>query len=201
MFKPFLRLAEKLNIEVVPSKTEAYDFSEKTWEEIVKNTKPLKEKNFYWSFVPKKPFFKKEKLWPPPSGIKVKVQLTSEYIEGINPGISKKILEKLRNGKFAIQATLNIRGLTVVEAEVALEEFFYDAIVKGLSCVLIIHGRGLCSKKEPVLKNLVKSWLERGPYRRYILCFCSARPCDGGPGATYVLLSSKPLKKVKHRCF
>jgi len=200
MFKPFLRLAEKLNVEIV-STNEPLTFTEKSWEDIVKNTKPLKERNFYWSFVPKKPVFKEEKVWPPPSGIKVKVQLTSEYIEGLTPGVNKKILEKLRRGEFAIQATLNIRGLSAVEAKIALEDFFYDVILKGLKCVLIVHGRGLCSKKDPVLKNLVKSWLERGPYRRYILCFCSARPCDGGPGATYVLLSSKPLKKLKHKCF
>ncbi|MGB9761249.1 MAG: Smr/MutS family protein [Caldimicrobium thiodismutans] len=58
-----------------------------------------------------------------------------------------------------------------------------------------MHGRGLSSKGKPVLKEKVREWLEKGPYRKYILAYASAKPCDGGPGATYVLLTQRPLKK------
>ncbi len=83
----------------------------------------------------------------------------------------------------------------VEEAKDIFEEFMKEAILNGDRCVLIIHGRGLSSKHEPVLKNKVREWLEKGPYRKYVLAYCSARPCDGGLGATYVLLSSKPVRK------
>jgi len=83
----------------------------------------------------------------------------------------------------------------VEEAKEAFEEFMKEVIINGDSCVLIVHGRGLSSKKEPVLKNKVKEWLEKGPYRKYVLAYSSARLCDGGLGATYVLLSSKPIRK------
>ena len=83
----------------------------------------------------------------------------------------------------------------VEEAKEAFEEFMKEAIINGDSCVLIVHGRGLSSKQEPVLKSKVKEWLEKGPYRKYVLAYSSARPCDGGLGATYVLLSSKPIRK------
>ena len=83
----------------------------------------------------------------------------------------------------------------VEEAKEAFEEFMKEVIINGYSCVLTFHGRGLSSKKEPVLKNKVKEWLEKGPYRKYVLAYSSARLCDGGLGATYVLLSSKPIRK------
>jgi DNA-nicking Smr family endonuclease len=104
---------------------------------------------------------------------------------------------ELREGRFSVKKTLNLRGMFVEEAKIAFEEFLREAIINGDNCVLIIHGRGLSSKKEPVLKTKVKEWLERGPFRKYVMAFCSARPCDGGLGATYVLLSSKPIKKSK----
>jgi DNA-nicking Smr family endonuclease len=44
----------------------------------------------------------------------------------------------------------------------------------------------LSSKDQhPVLKGKVNSWLQQWDD---VLAFCSARQCDGGTGATYVLL-------------
>ncbi len=167
---------------------------EKSWEEFLKTVKPLKEKNFFWCFNPKKVSFQEEKIWPPDKW-EFKWWLTSEYIEGCALGVSKKVLRELRNGRFSVKRTLNLRGLDLDSAERALEEFVKTAILNGDSCILIIHGRGLSSKGEPVLKNMVRNWLERGPFRKYILAYTSARPCDGGLGATYVLLSKKPIKR------
>jgi len=62
-------------------------------------------------------------------------------------------------------------------------------------CVLIIHGRGHGSKDHiPVLKNALKSWFTRRALRKKILAFTTARSCDGGAGAVYVL-----LKKFRSR--
>jgi len=201
MQKPFLKLGECLGTPLNILKSEKNFFSEKPfkgeekdWSEIVYTSKPLKEKNFYWKFSPKKAFWNFKKEWPPEK-IEIKIWLTSEYIEGRKSIVSRRIVKALREGKFAIKKTLNLRGMVIEEAKEAFEEFMKSAILNGDRCILIIHGRGLSSKKEPVLKNKVKEWLEKGPFRKYILAYCSARPCDGGGGATYVLLSSKPIKK------
>ena len=178
---PFLQVCK----ELIP---------ESSWEEIVSKARPLREKNFFWEPSPRRPYFYPEEPWPP-RDLRVKVWLTSEYLEWHSPGVSKELVRRLREGRFSIKRTLNLRGLFVDEALFALEEFFREAIFNQEKCVLIIHGRGLSSKREPVLKTLVKNWLIRGPFRRYVLDFTSARPCDGGAGATYVLLSSRPLKK------
>ena len=55
--------------------------------------------------------------------------------------------------------------------------------------MLIVHGRGLNSKDQvPVLKERLKIWLARGRAAHVVLAFATARPCDGGAGALYVLL-------------
>ncbi|RKX57690.1 MAG: hypothetical protein DRP29_08010 [Thermodesulfobacteriota bacterium] len=201
MQRPFLKLGEYLGAPLEIFKSNKISFSEKPlkceerdWSEIIHTSKPLKEKNFYWKFSPKKAFWNLKEEWPPEK-IEIKFWLTSEYIEGKAPGISRRIVKALREGKFAIKRTLNLRGMFVEEAKEAFEEFMKKAILNGDRCVLIIHGRGLSSKYEPVLKNKVKEWLEKGPFRKYVLAYSSARPCDGGLGATYVLLSSKPIRR------
>lgn len=196
MPKPFKKLGDLLGIS--PSKNFLKDdpppFKVKSWEEVLSMVKPFQEKNFYYSFSPKKPFKNREKDWPPRK-IEIKLPLTSEYMEGKRRNISPATLWKLKEGHFSIQAILNLRGLFLEEARLLFEDFMEKALKRGLSCVLIIHGRGLSSKGEPVLKKNVREWLERGPFRRFVLAYASARPCDGGLGATYVLLSSRPFKR------
>lgn len=205
MQRPFEALGEYFGISIPRKKLKLNDplflekpsfCEEKDWSEVVSRAKPLKEKNFLWFFTPKKPFWDLKKDWPP-KRIDLKVWLTSEYIEGGFSKTYKSLVYELREGRFSVKKTLNLRGMFVEEAKIAFEEFLREAIINGDNCVLIIHGRGLSSKKEPVLKTKVKEWLERGLFRKYVMAFCSARPCDGGLGATYVLLSSKPIKKSK----
>jgi DNA-nicking Smr family endonuclease len=68
--------------------------------------------------------------------------------------------------------------------------------------VLIVHGRGHNSKDQiPVLKSRLANWLARGQWARLILGFTSARPCDGGAGALYVLLrrqrnAKRPIRVI-----
>jgi DNA-nicking Smr family endonuclease len=61
--------------------------------------------------------------------------------------------------------------------------------------VLIVHGRGLSSPAKPILKTKVIKWLTSGPWRKWVMAFTSARWCDGGAGATYVLLRKRPVTK------
>jgi len=124
---------------------------------------------------------------------------TPEYIEGtmyhVHPGIARR----LHQGDFSIQAYINLHRFKVAEAREAFERFVKWAVATGKTGVLIVHGRGLSSPSEPVLKQKVVEWLTRGPWRKWVVAYATARSCDGGAGATYVLLRrrliSKRLKK------
>jgi DNA-nicking Smr family endonuclease len=114
---------------------------------------------------------------------------SDEYIEGVAAGIDRRLLKQLRSGAFSVQAHIDLHGLTRDEAHSRVARFFVESRKAGRRCVLVVHGRGLHSKDQiPVLKQAVKTWLERGQTGRAVLAFATARPSDGGAGAVYVLL-------------
>jgi DNA-nicking Smr family endonuclease len=114
---------------------------------------------------------------------------TDEYIEGTAEGIDRRLLKRLRAGDYAVQAHVDLHGATREEARDRVARFILDSRRAGRRCVLIVHGRGIHSKDQvPVLKQAVRTWLERGQIARSVLAFASARPSDGGVGAVYVLL-------------
>lgn len=125
---------------------------------------------------------------------------TSEYMEATGPGTHRRIAHQLHKGRFSVQDHIDLHGLTAQEADTALHTFIRKAIREGKRAVLVIHGRGLTSPRKPVLKNKVFHWLTRGPLRKYVIALTSARNCDGGAGATYVLLRQRPMtKKIKKK--
>jgi len=120
---------------------------------------------------------------------------TPEYIEGRGYNVHPEITKRLHRGDFSIQAHIDLHGLGVEDARNAFEIFLTDSITTGKKTVLIIHGRGLSSPDKPVLKTSVIQWLTCGPWRKWVIAFTSARSCDGGAGATYVLLRQRPMTK------
>jgi len=124
---------------------------------------------------------------------------TPEYMEGTGYRLPMEWARRLHRGDFPVQAHIDLHGYTIAAAKPALESFLLEAIASGKQSVLIIHSRGLSSPGEPVLKNLVKDWLTRRAWRKWIIAFASARACDGGTGATYVLL--RPHAAPLHRRF
>lgn len=117
-----------------------------------------------------------------------------EYIEGYREGINPLTREKLKAGEFSVQKTLDLHGFSTDEAKGLFEGFIASAIKSGLQCVKVVHGRGLKSRQRPVLKQALKTWILQAMHRKWVIAFSSAPMCDGGPGATYILLRSRPKK-------
>lgn len=114
---------------------------------------------------------------------------TDEYLEGSAPGVDRRHVSALRRGEYAVQAHLDLHGLSKGDAKDAVERFLTASRKCGRRCVLVIHGRGHNSKDHiPVLKERLQVWLARGRIAQSVLAFATARPADGGAGAVYVLL-------------
>ena len=120
---------------------------------------------------------------------------TDEYIEGTGYQVNRAVAEKLHRGEFSIQGHIDLHGLSVETAQEVFEDFLKQSIADGKRMVLVIHGRGLSSLAEPILKTNVFKWLTTGRWRKWVMAFASARLCDGGAGATYVLLRKRPATK------
>jgi len=124
--------------------------------------------------------------------IELDITFSDEYMEGSVKGFSRKLLKRLKNGHFPIQDYIDLHGLTKQEAEIKVRDFLVRSQRLGLRCVLVVHGRGLNSPNSfPVLKERMPLWLGRGPVKKIVLAFCTARPYDGGTGAIYVLLRKR----------
>jgi len=120
---------------------------------------------------------------------------TPEYMEGIGYNVHPEIARRLHQGDFSIQANLDLHGLNSFEAREEFEAFIKKAIYSGKRAVLVVHGRGLSSPGEPVLKAKVHEWLTRSHWRKWVIAFTSAASHDGGAGASYILLRNRPVSK------
>jgi DNA-nicking Smr family endonuclease len=120
---------------------------------------------------------------------------TPEYVEGTGYHVHSSVARRLHQGDYSIQAHIDLHGLGVDDAKEIFEEFLKWAVTNGKRGVLVTHGRGLSSPSEPVLKKKVVDWLTRGSWRKWVIAYSSARPCDGGAGATYILLRQRPVSK------
>ena len=101
-------------------------------------------------------------------------------------GVRRRDFERLRRGRFRIEADLDLHGRILADAVTALGDFLEDSCRRGRRCVRIVHGKGFGSRSGlPIMKSHVDRWLRA---RAEVLAFCSATPPDGGTGALYVLL-------------
>ena len=116
---------------------------------------------------------------------------TSEIAPGdvlsfVRAGVRRREMERLRRGRYEIEANLDLHGRFMADAMPALSRFIEDSCRAHRRCVRIVHGKGFGSPGgRPIMKANVDRWLRA---RSEVLAFCSATPPDGGTGALYVLL-------------
>ncbi|MBI4445482.1 MAG: Smr/MutS family protein [Acidobacteria bacterium] len=115
---------------------------------------------------------------------------SGEYVEGSLPSNNPMLLRRLREGRFSVQAELDLHGMTQKEARLEVELFIRQCVKRQLTCVRLIHGQGKNSRNHAgILKEKVQSWLRQKRLARHVVAYTSARPVDGGFGALYVLLN------------
>ena len=111
---------------------------------------------------------------------------SGETLSYRSAGITDAVWRKLRRGHFRLQGELDLHGLGRDAARLEVIRYFFWCRERDFRCVRLIHGKGNGSPNSgPVIKRLLDGWLRR---RQDVLAFCSAKPCDGGTGAIYVLL-------------
>ncbi|HYB98306.1 MAG TPA: Smr/MutS family protein [Candidatus Limnocylindrales bacterium] len=118
------------------------------------------------------------------------------YVRARAAGVSRETLAQLEKGMFAVSAHIDLHGMVLDDARVSVDEFLREQQRRGHRCVLIVTGKGRNSpRQQGVLRQKVPEWLARGPSARRILAFVTARPCDGGLGALYVLMRRGSSRK------
>ena len=112
-------------------------------------------------------------------------------------GVQLGVFRKLKQGKYEMEARLDLHRLTVEQARQELFAFIREALNYELRNVMVVPGRGTHSQApEAILKSHVNKWL---PEFDEVQAFCSAQPMHGGTGAVYVMLRKGEREKQKNR--
>ena len=111
-------------------------------------------------------------------------------------GVQHEVFQRLRNGKYPIEGSLDMHRMTVKEARTEMLRFFALARANQWRTLLIAHGRGEKSQTPARLKSYVAFWLGQVPD---IIAFHSADQRHGGTGAVFVLLKKMPKAKEETR--
>jgi DNA-nicking Smr family endonuclease len=134
--------------------------------------------------------------------------LTEEGIEPLEPwyvlefkrpGVQNGVFRKFKQGRYEMEARLDLHRMTVRIARKELFDFIDECHRLGLRCVILIHGKGESKadqQRSSILKGCVNHWLRQ---LDVVQGFHSARQHHGGTGAAYVLLKKSEEKKRENR--
>jgi len=103
----------------------------------------------------------------------------------------RKEKQKLARGNAAIDARIDLHGMTQAEAHGALRKLLHRSQASGAKFVLVVTGKGAPNASRSdrgVLRRQVPMWLALPEFRRYVLGFDVADTGHGGEGALYVRL-------------
>jgi DNA-nicking Smr family endonuclease len=102
---------------------------------------------------------------------------------------------RLRRGKLAPEARIDLHGLTTEQAHAALTGFVLGARAEGRRLLLVITGKGrLAAREAPLpprlgrLRHDVPRWLRLPPLAGAVLQLVPAHRRHGGEGALYIWL-------------
>jgi DNA-nicking Smr family endonuclease len=111
--------------------------------------------------------------------------------------LDRRMRTRIGRGSIAIDARVDLHGLTQAAAHQRLRTFLADSQAAGAKLVLVITGKGRTGDthsigtERGVLRRLVPIWLGSTELRRYVVGYDTAGRGHGGEGALYVRLRSQ----------
>ena len=132
---------------------------------------------------------------PPPSAAEVLQSRPARPSAAPLAPIERRLKRELARGRGAIDAALDLHGLTQAEAHQALRGFLRHSQARGARLVIVVTGKGgpldepgSWPHERGVLKRLAPHWLRELDLRSVVLGFEEAGRAHGGSGALYVRL-------------
>ncbi|MCG9696595.1 DNA endonuclease SmrA [Shewanella sp. Isolate11] len=112
-------------------------------------------------------------------------------------GVQGSVFRLFKQGQYPMQATLDLRGLTVQHAREALVDYIDICIKQNFRNVLVIHGTGVHNKPIPALiKSFLAHWLQ---HIETVKAYHSAIKSLGGNGALMLMLAKSEQAKADTR--
>jgi len=105
----------------------------------------------------------------------------------LKDGLPRRYLRQLGGRDCPVADSLDLHGMTESGAAQVLTRFLNESLQHDLTCIRVVHGKGLRSEGPPVLKLMSWQLLWQHPA---VLALKACAPVDGGSGAVLVLLQS-----------
>ncbi|MBK8456187.1 MAG: Smr/MutS family protein [Phyllobacteriaceae bacterium] len=156
------------------------------WAKVAATATPLAGKSL--------PLLSEPEMFPPPPGPQAPV--SAPHVVSPDTGrqhsFDQPTRRKLAKGRLAVDAKIDLHGMTQGEAHGFLLGFLHSAHGRGLRYVLIVTGKGASFGSDGILKRAVPSWLATPSFRVLVAGFDEAARNHGGGGALYVRLRRSP---------
>jgi|GEM_PF-6865143 len=117
------------------------------------------------------------------------IEQHGERVYARKPGVSQTLFNQLCQGELLIESSLDLHGLTELEAQEKTRTFIQTSQAYQCRVVLLITGKGM--RGLSILKGSCVDWLISAPLNQWVIAFASATDADGGSGALYVMLKKK----------
>ena len=135
-----------------------------------------------------------------------KNHLSQNYIEKVDPndvleykraGVQDGVFKRLRQGKYGIEARLDLHNHTVAQARDLVYQFVNDCMRNDIRVAILVHGKGDRSpdkESQAMIKSHVNKWLrDLDP----VMAFHSAQRHHGGLGAVYILFKKTEKARLE----
>ncbi|WP_287124867.1 DNA endonuclease SmrA [Chromohalobacter sp.] len=132
--------------------------------------------------------------------------LSDEFVDLVGPadpveyrrdGIQIGVVDRLRHGGYAPEASLHLQKKPIPECRRELFRFIREAREHDLRCVLIVHGRSQAiDGRANVVRSYLGKWLAQF---EEVQAYVSAHKSHGGLGATYVMLRKSERARARNR--
>ena len=177
---------------------------ERLWKRVASTANPLEHRP---APSPPKPSLNKQKptkpaVYAPPKfriGERVDTAIVASKNARKEPvRMDKKTFSKMKRGKSAPEARIDLHGMTAAAAQTALTAFLLRSHDAGHRLVLVITGKGRgrddhgpIPERVGVLRQQLPHWVSLPPLNRIVLQTTEAHRRHGGSGAFYVYLSRR----------
>ena len=132
--------------------------------------------------------------------------LSDEFVEPLGPfdpveykkdGIQQGVYKRLKQGRYPIDAALNLHKRPVDVCRREVFNFIEDCYKHDIRVALISFGKGTTAESLPcVVKSYLARWLPEFPQ---VIAVNSAHKSHGGSSAVYVLLKKSERQKAINR--
>lgn len=131
--------------------------------------------------------------------------LSHDYVEKVEPndmleyknaGVQEGVFKRLRQGKYGIEARLDLHRRTVAQAREQVYQFAEDCVRNDIRVAIIVHGKGDRTPdpdSQAMIKSYINKWLRD---LDNVMAFHSAQRHHGGLGAVYVLFKKSEKARL-----